>query len=201
MPHPPLPEVYYAPQQQQQQGQQQPQYYQSVTPKPDDQSTVHYTAYTPTSQAASVYGGGSSTLAYDHSHALPPIPSEYGGRMGQSDEKSRRGTICGCSFIVFILSVVIAALAAAVIGLAAGTGLEASRANTAEAKLASFGGAAATVTVTAPVPTSTGVDFNLVDNNCSLPNSPTNGQTYTTQCESTPIWVKLLGNRHLFRGC
>ncbi|EAQ88153.1 hypothetical protein CHGG_04772 [Chaetomium globosum CBS 148.51] len=77
--------------------------------------------------------------------AVPAPPSSYGGQTvaspfsaaaqpaaAQPEPPSRTGrTIFGCSLLVFILSCIIAILSAAVIGLAAATGIEAQRAEAA----------------------------------------------------------------------
>ncbi|KAK8051813.1 hypothetical protein PG993_003198 [Apiospora rasikravindrae] len=60
------------------------------------------------------------------------LPSDLGGRRKEGPK------ILGCSVVVFVLGVIIAILSAAVIGLAAGTGVEANRANTAESNLAAL---------------------------------------------------------------
>ncbi|KAI0017198.1 hypothetical protein F4780DRAFT_782517 [Xylariomycetidae sp. FL0641] len=85
--------------------------------------------------------------------------------------------ICGCTVIVLVLSTIVALLSGAVIGLAAGTGIEASRANDAEAKLASMSASRPTVTVTASSATST----SGIDNGCSEDGDGVSGTTYTTK--------------------
>ncbi|KAI0387972.1 hypothetical protein F5Y04DRAFT_274827 [Hypomontagnella monticulosa] len=111
------------------------------------------------------------TYAYNHQSGYGPIPPSEHGRA------PRR--ILGCSVLVFVLSIIIAILSAAVIGLAAGTGVEASRANDAEERLASMvasGSPPATVTVTAPTSTSTPV----VDKGCSSNSDGITGTHYNT---------------------
>ncbi|KAI8956151.1 hypothetical protein F4801DRAFT_525629 [Xylaria longipes] len=61
---------------------------------------------------------------------VAPYPREQG------KETSRR--FCGCSILVLALSAIIALLFAAVIGLAAGTGIQTNRARNAESKLAAY---------------------------------------------------------------
>ncbi|KAK1985770.1 hypothetical protein LZ30DRAFT_685861 [Colletotrichum cereale] len=151
------PEVYHAPQQSQ-------------------PGTPHPAPVTPFKHEDSTYGKYSVSAADQ---------SAYGGAQYQPDgSQKKRKTICGCTFLVFLLSLVIAVLAAAVIGLAAGTGVEASRANQALDKLAALeasgttgGSATTTVTVTGPSATATG--FASITNNCSN-NDDTTNQTYTT---------------------
>jgi hypothetical protein len=97
--------------------------------------------------------------------------SQHAGLDGRRRSAARENLICGCVPLVFIMSCIIAVLSAAVIGLAAGTGIEASRANSANNKLAVLNSAAAqnsggaTVTVTAINPKATA--FNNLDNGCS----------------------------------
>lgn len=71
---------------------------------------------------------------------------------------------------------IIALLSVAVVGLAAGTGVEASRASDAESSLAAY---KASHTSTAPSSTSTG-DFSALDRNCSSDPSGTTGDTYAS---------------------
>ncbi|KZL73816.1 hypothetical protein CT0861_07710, partial [Colletotrichum tofieldiae] len=155
------PEVYHPP----------PQQSQPTSPQP--------TPVTPMKQEDPTYGKYSVSAADQ---------SAYGGTQYHSaagDASQKRKTVCGCTFLVFLLSVIIAVLAAAVIGLAAGTGVEASRANQAldklaalEASAANGSSASATVTVTSPSATATG--FASLTNNCSNNDETTTGQTYTT---------------------
>ncbi|KAI2621473.1 hypothetical protein GGS26DRAFT_264939 [Hypomontagnella submonticulosa] len=109
------------------------------------------------------------SYTYNHQSGYGPIPPSEHGRA------PRR--ILGCSVLVFVLSIIIATLSAAVIGLAAGTGVEASRANDAEARLASMsasGGPPATVTVTAPMSNPT------VDKGCSANSDGVTGTHYNS---------------------
>ncbi|KAL7627735.1 hypothetical protein AAE478_001930 [Parahypoxylon ruwenzoriense] len=166
--HPPsVPEVY------EQHGQ-----YPLVTPvkledlvtNPTNPPTIH-SSYAPvTNSVASPY-------VYEHRPAYNhTLPSERGKRPKR---------ICGCSVLVFILSVIIAILSAAVIGLAAGTGVEASRANDAEARLAALSGPQTTVTVTAPTSSSTPI---VVDRGCSTNSAGVTGTTYTSQFFDKPTF-------------
>ncbi|KAI0900181.1 hypothetical protein F4806DRAFT_506160 [Annulohypoxylon nitens] len=115
------------------------------------------------------FDNATSPYAYDLQSGYGPIPSET----GKTPKK-----IWGCSTLVFVLSVIIAILSAAVIGLAAGTGVEASRANDAEARLASMSSSPATVTVTAPASTST--DVSAIDKGCSTNSASVTGSTYAS---------------------
>ncbi|KAI8218886.1 hypothetical protein K4K57_012441 [Colletotrichum sp. SAR 10_99] len=169
-PHQAYPEVYHPPAQ-------------SYPTSPQPQ------VVTPIKREDSTYGGAYASTAVD--------PSVYGGTAdhrstyhapGESvaPQKSRK-TVCGCTFLVFILSIVIAVLAAAVIGLAAGTGVEANRANDALDKLAALEASASTqpsttVTVTAASSSATATGFASISNNCSNKDETTTGQTYTTDC-------------------
>ncbi|KAH8163150.1 hypothetical protein CIB48_g5102 [Xylaria polymorpha] len=109
-------------------------------------------------------------------HSLPEVyhpgyvhevrPSHH-----QDDVSARHGKLwaarkraCGCSILVFILSIIIALLSAAVIGLAVGTGLQTRRASTSESKL---------VALTSNVTT--------IDRGCSASPDTVTGTTYTSQ--------------------
>lgn len=104
----------------------------------------------------------------------------------------RRGGICGCTTIVFVLSVIIAILSAAVIGLAAGTGVAASNYNDANSKLeamsssySSLQNAAATGTTTATASgaSSTSTSYSNITNGCSDEDGIGNEDTYTPSCK------------------
>lgn len=88
---------------------------------------------------------------------------------------------------MFVLSVIIAILAAAVVGLAVGTGVEANRANAAEAKLDAMSKTSpSTVTATATTASAsaTSTSFAALDDNCSGDPSGVNGTTYNSfSCE------------------
>ncbi|TEA22697.1 hypothetical protein C8034_v001205 [Colletotrichum sidae] len=158
------PEVYHPPQQATSPYSASPQP-QPVTPVKPEESVSAYGGY------AGEYGGAQH--------------SAYHPAGADAAQQKPRKTVCGCPFLVFLLSVIIAILAAAVIGLAAGTGVEASRANEAldqlsalQASVSSGGGATKTVTVSSPSSTATG--FASISNNCSNSDETTTGQTYTT---------------------
>ncbi|KAI1638690.1 hypothetical protein F4809DRAFT_599318 [Biscogniauxia mediterranea] len=108
---------------------------------------------------------------YGYDHQSPAYGGSTNPERGRTSKR-----ICGCSLLVFILSFIIAVLSAAVIGLAAGTGVEASRANAAEAKLAALNAAA---TSSSSTPSST-PDFSSIDRNCSTDSSGVTGTNYTT---------------------
>ncbi|KAI1141950.1 hypothetical protein F5Y05DRAFT_369253 [Hypoxylon sp. FL0543] len=138
-------------------------------------STINPSYASPETQSASPY-------YHDYQSGYGPIaPSEQG-------RAPRR--IMGCTVLVFILSVIIALLSAAVIGLAAGTGVEASRANDAESRLAAIsasGVSPTTVTVTAP--TSTPSDFSNIDNGCSTNSAEVTGKTYASSFFNRPVFT------------
>ncbi|EHA54920.1 hypothetical protein MGG_01729 [Pyricularia oryzae 70-15] len=95
-------------------------------------------------------------------------------------EKIKKKTLCGCSVIVFILSVIIAVLIGAVVGLASGTGIQTARFNEANDKLQSLEASMAsksfpTGTGNAPAATTTAV----IDNGCSSNPTAVNGKDYT----------------------
>ncbi|KAF3767456.1 hypothetical protein M406DRAFT_61351 [Cryphonectria parasitica EP155] len=108
--------------------------------------------------------------------------------------EKRRGagrTICGCTAVVFFLSALVALLAAAVVGLAAGTGIEASRATSAQNRadrlnaslVAALGGATATTKSSASTSTSasasaSSTSFASLDDNCTGNPDGVTGTTY-----------------------
>jgi hypothetical protein len=105
--------------------------------------------------------------------------------------KRRKGAVCcGCSLLVFVLSVIIAILSVAVIGLAAGTGVAASNYNDANSKLEAVKASYSSLLNTEPTATSSGGSavptpsgFNSITNGCSDPNENTSGETYKPNCE------------------
>ncbi|KAK4450645.1 hypothetical protein QBC34DRAFT_447998 [Podospora aff. communis PSN243] len=91
--------------------------------------------------------------------------------------------ICGCSLLVFVLSCIIGFLSAAVIGLAAGTGIEAKRANDANAQvialnasLAALGKPTATAT---GIPAGTALPAEVIDDGCEADPEGVTGTYYT----------------------
>lgn len=115
-------------------------------------------------------------------HALPP----------PAPTKNR--TVCGCSLLVFILSCIIALLSAAVIGLAAGTGIEAQRANDAISQLATANAllAATTGTPTASGTTPTAVAAGTLDEGCGADPDGVTGTVYTSFGRTDPCWKTCL---------
>ncbi|KAI0132859.1 hypothetical protein BJ170DRAFT_680733 [Xylariales sp. AK1849] len=137
------------------------------TPVKQQDSALHSGVHAPTHPAPPQYG-------YDQQSA-------YGGTHS-SGRQSKKATICGCSLLIFILSIIIALLSAAVIGLAAGTGVEASRANDAETKLAALdaGGSISTVTTTVTAAASAATNFNSIDRNCTSNAGSITGSNYSS---------------------
>lgn len=136
--------------------------------------------------------GSAPFSAYSGSQLTSPavagaVPAAQGGAA------KRKGTVCGCSVLEFVLCTIIALLSAAVIGLAAGTGVEANRANTAEdreaqlrSSLASATAASSgTGTATTTSSTATGTSFSDLDDDCSSNASGVTGTAYDAfSCES-----------------
>lgn len=106
--------------------------------------------------------------------------SGYGGSRTDASVFGRRPEkrIWGCPVLVFVLSLIIAFLSAAVVGLAAGTGVQANRANRAEAKLASAGNATGNSTSSGG-----SVDLDSLDKGCSSNASGVSGTKYTSSCK------------------
>ncbi|KAL7912169.1 hypothetical protein GGI35DRAFT_444572 [Trichoderma velutinum] len=113
-------------------------------------------------------------------------------------EKKTATTVGGLS-LVLILSIIIGILAAAVIGLAAGTGVATKNYNDANSKLAVLSSslaaaqatspsdaACATGTGTAAVPSSTSTSFNSLDNGCSNDPNGVTGTVYTSAFFNKP---------------
>ncbi|ROV94367.1 hypothetical protein VPNG_09396 [Cytospora leucostoma] len=93
----------------------------------------------------------------------------------------RKGTLFGCPVLEVILCAIIALLSAAVIGLAAGTGVEANRANTAEARVAQLRSSLASATATTSTTsssTATSTSYSDLDENCSSNPDGVTGKTY-----------------------
>ena len=106
------------------------------------------------------YHGTNPYQPYDHQSAQGILPS-----IGQPSERQKR-TICGHAInLVFFLSVATALLSIAVIGLAAGTGLQSKRANDADAKLAALL-----------------ANISNIDRGCSADPDGVTGSEYTSQC-------------------
>ncbi|KAL8382890.1 hypothetical protein RB595_006591 [Gaeumannomyces hyphopodioides] len=164
----------------QQQAQQQQPYY-----APDAKPTYPPVSSPPPTTAYSPYQASHANLA-----------SENGGGGASGGEEKRRGgngdrTVCGCTLIVFVLSVIIAVLAAGVIGLAAGTGIQASMANEAndkyqrlQASVSAAGLLAPSSTGSAPASASSTScpkpETVVIDNGCASNPSSVSGQSYTS---------------------
>ncbi|KAI0478460.1 hypothetical protein GGR56DRAFT_630406 [Xylariaceae sp. FL0804] len=167
--------------------------------KPTEDSATVNTAYTAASPGGhyaaapapvassspdAQYGGGGASSGYfpgggPGSIAAGP-PSTAGG-FGKGRGVRR---VCGCTVAVFVLSLIIALLSVAVVGLAAGTGVESSRANDAETQLAAVRAQRATVTVTATAPGSTSTaaagSTDSLSEGCANDANSVSGTTYTT---------------------
>ncbi|RKU45895.1 hypothetical protein DL546_008434 [Coniochaeta pulveracea] len=139
------------------------------TPKPE--------VYSPFTENAIPAG----TYSHPGSPSQQPEPEE---------KRSRKGGICGVSTLVFLLSCIIGLLAAAVVGLAAGTGVEAHRASVAESRLANLSAVMATATPT-PTVSSNGTTtagqaaaattaWNELDKGCSNDPERVTGTTYSS---------------------
>lgn len=157
---------------QQQQYQQYPQYqqYQQYPLKPEDAQ------YPPGSGPYSAYSGSQ----LDPTSPRPQNAAIGGQAQAPTDGGKKKGRICGCTVLVFVLCIIIALLSAAVIGLAAGTGVEASRANTADARVAELSAslASATATATGDAASATSTSFAQLDRNCSADPNAVTGTTY-----------------------
>ncbi|KAI1336385.1 hypothetical protein F5Y15DRAFT_205340 [Xylariaceae sp. FL0016] len=143
-----------------------PQHTYASPTKTTDESSTLYQGY-----ATSPANGAPSTFTYS--------PSQH----GTTPKTARR--LCGCTVVVFVLSVIIAILSAAVVGLGAGIGVEATRANTAEANLAAMNGSA---TATSAAPSATASDFSNIDNGCSTDDTAVTGTTYTSSFFNSPTF-------------
>ncbi|EAA32557.2 hypothetical protein GE21DRAFT_6674 [Neurospora crassa] len=169
-----------------QQHQQYPEAYHDSPPVPKQTPSP----YSP-SQPSPGYGGATTI-------AGSTIESQAHGGDAHTTPKNdgKRRMICGCSLLTFVLSCIIALLSAAVIGLAAGTGIEASRANDAVHKLAAYTRAnpvqiattsnfpgtstAATTTSTGSIGDATSPSGVEVDSGCGSRSDQVNGTTYTS---------------------
>ncbi|KAK7927331.1 hypothetical protein PG985_004329 [Apiospora marii] len=114
--------------------------------------------------------GPPSTQNYDTT-GYGSLPSDLGGR------RREKRTILGCSVVVFVLGVIIAILSAAVIGLAAGTGVESNRANTAESNLAAL---RANLT-SSTSPNFAAGNYDALTRGCSSNPTGASGTTYTSK--------------------
>ncbi|TLD27209.1 hypothetical protein PspLS_04974, partial [Pyricularia sp. CBS 133598] len=108
-------------------------------------------------------------------------------------EQSKKKTLCGCSVIVFVLSVIIAVLIGAVVGLATGTGIQTARFNEANDKVQSLEAQMASIsfpTGTGNAPSATAA---VIDNGCSSNPSAVNGKEYTA--------FELMGSTNFIMRC
>lgn len=123
----------------------------------------------------------SSNTPYHVPFAAPAAALPGPGEKANNDGK--RTGVCGASTVVIVLSAIIAALFVAVVGLAAGTGVEANRANVAEAQVRSMSAAASTVaaktvTATAAAAAATITSLDALDAGCSTNAAGVSGSTY-----------------------
>ncbi|KAF7559409.1 hypothetical protein G7046_g4731 [Stylonectria norvegica] len=155
-------------------------------------------------QQSSVAPTYTSTAPGKHDNSATPAAA-YGNDSTVS-EKKRKGSICGCSLLVLVLAIIIAVLSAAVIGLAAGTGVATSNYNDANSKLealrASFSSATAqpsatdatatssgTQTATSSSATSTSTSYSNITNGCSDTNEKVTGDTYNPAFFDKPTFT------------
>lgn len=144
--------------------------------------------YTDAAKPGSAAGAGAvgGVMSHDPSYASPESTDP------EKTAPPAAATVCGIS-LVLLLSIIIAILSAAVIGLAAGTGVATSNYNDANSKLrvlsSSLAAAQAKATGT---PTSSGsssqgtsvpTDWNSITNGCSDNPGDVTGLTYTSQCK------------------
>lgn len=173
--------------------QQYPQAHQNyILPKPEDGTSTYASGNTPYSvHSASHHTDRSSPRALYATPATAPPSSS--GEKARSDDKNNKGgglVCCGLNTLVLVLSAIIAALFVAMVGLAAGTGVQANRANVAEAKVRAMSSAmsstmaAKTVTATATAASATSTSFAALDDGCSSDAAGVSGTTYSAfACE------------------
>lgn len=125
------------------------------------------------------------------------------GTPGSADQEkttppaAAAATVCGIS-LVLLLSIIVAILSAAVIGLAAGTGVATNNYNNAKAQArqlsASLSAAQARATPTSSSSSSSGTpaptDWNSITNGCSDNPGDVNGTRYTSQCKCLCLLAK-----------
>ncbi|KAK0715863.1 hypothetical protein B0H67DRAFT_488970, partial [Lasiosphaeris hirsuta] len=150
-------------------------------PKPEATPDAPYTPGAP-----STYGGQTVASPYAAAaHIVPPPQSKSSGK-----------TVCGCGLLVFILSCIIALLSAAVIGLAAATGIEAQRANDATTQLVALNASITTAIPTAVTTTSSSTPTATalpIDDGCADDPEGVNGTVYQS--------FSLLGGLKFTRYC
>ncbi|CAM1511238.1 Fc.00g087510.m01.CDS01 [Cosmosporella sp. VM-42] len=171
--------------------------------------------YNPQRQQEAAWSPQQSSIAptyTSHSPAKPEgsVPavggygteSQYQQAPGSTTGTKRKGVICGCTLLVFVLSIIIAILSAAVIGLAAGTGVAASNYNDANSKLDDLrvsyssllsGHATATGTgtgtATSASASATSTSYSNITNGCSDANEKTTGDTYQPDFFDKPTFT------------
>lgn len=154
--------------------------------KPEDGTATYNSSNAPYSNYGSPVGYNNHNSNSPHGYHASAAGAQPGDDKNHHGRRNK-GLLCGCTTLVFILSAIIAILAAAVVGLAVGTGVEANRASTAEAKVSSMSSARATVTATTTAASSSAssTSFADLDSNCSGNPSGVNGTTYNSfSCES-----------------
>ncbi|KAI6376159.1 hypothetical protein MCOR25_002797 [Pyricularia grisea] len=129
------------------------------------------------------YAGSTMVFNQDKTHTELPAA-----------ETSKKKILCGCPVIVFVLSVIIAILIGAVVGLAAGTGVQTARVNEANDKVQDLQAQMASIsfptgTGSSPAATTTAA----IDNGCSSNPSAVNGKEYTA--------FELLGSTNFTMRC
>jgi hypothetical protein len=155
------------------QHQQQPYYQQAYDPSATTPKPEH-------TAAPSTYGGQTVSSPYSP-------PAQPAATQPETKTIAVR-TICGCSLLVFILSCMVALLSAAVIGLAAATGIESQRASSAASSLAAL---TASATTTSSGPSATGVVISLIDDGCSTNASAVNKTLYTSFSRTSSLSIAI----------
>ncbi|KUI68330.1 hypothetical protein VM1G_04169 [Cytospora mali] len=148
--------------------------------KPED----YQAGQVPGSAPYSAYSGSqldsTSPRPFHTSPAAAAAAAAGGGAVPPRGAGRAKSTVCGCPVLEFVLCAIIALLSAAVIGLAAGTGVEANRASTAEARVAQLSSSLASATPTATTASSsaTSTSYSDLDDNCSSNADGVTGTTY-----------------------
>ncbi|KAF4979261.1 hypothetical protein FZEAL_4506 [Fusarium zealandicum] len=126
-----------------------------------------------------VYSSGAPTL---------PPKSELGSPVAGTATPARQGkrrSICGCSFLVFVLISALIICGAAIIGLAAATGISMRREKSANSELSAMRASslseAPTVTVTSSGPASTADEQERLTHGCSRKNEKTSRTVYESK--------------------
>ncbi|ROW05005.1 hypothetical protein VSDG_00333 [Cytospora chrysosperma] len=172
-------------------------YPEPIPPQQQQYQYIPYQQYPPPQQPpvrpADVPGGsGGPYSAYSDSQLGSTSPQPYhtspvaAGAVPSRGGGKRKGTLCGCPVLEFVLCAIIALLSAAVIGLAAGTGVKANQANEAERRVAQLSASLASATATATATgtattassTATSTSYDALDLNCSSNPDGVTGTTY-----------------------